>query len=303
MTIAQVLYFLEVARMGNISRASETLFVSQPALSLQIKRLEEEMGCELFRREPQGVSLTDAGKVFFREAREMAGSWNRFQEGVKLLGDVICDHVRIGIGARALSNGIFEAVVSFFERNPETEVTFITDIGDNVLEALEQKRINLALDEMPPEAMISHPERFYSVELLRERQCILLSKDDPRANCAELPFESLQGSSFISGPEHSLDAELMRMMCEKHGVRMSRVRRADSVEAMMVLIRNGKGVALGPKSFARRYGVAAVPMLPETDAPLSLICMKQNSRNPLVVQTESYLKEFIRMSMDRSYPA
>lgn len=300
MTILQVQYFLEIARMGNISRAAEALFVSQPALSLQIKRLEEEIGCELFQREPQGVSLTDAGKVFFREARELAASWNRFQEGVKLLGDVICDHVRIGIGARALSNGLFEAVVSFFERNPETEVTFITDIGDNVLEALAQNRINLALDEMPPEAMISRPERFFSVELLRERQCILLSRDDPRAGCSELPFESLQGSSFISGPEHSLDAELMRMTCEKHGVRMSRVRRADSVEAMMVLIRSGKGVALGPRSFARRYGVAAVPMLPETDAPLSLICMKQNSRNPLVVQTEAYLKEFIQTKWNAS---
>jgi len=298
MTIAQVLYFLEVARMGNISRASESLFVSQPALSLQIKRLEEEMGCELFRREPQGVSLTDAGNVFFREAREVAGSWERFQEGIKLLGDVICDHVRIGIGARALSNGLFEAVVSFFERNPETDVTFITDIGDNVLDALEQKRIDLALDEMPPETMISHPERFHSVELLRERQCILLSREDPRALLEELPFASLQGSAIISGPEHSLDAELMRMMCEKHGVRMTKVRRADSVEAMMVLIRSGKGVALGPKSFARRYGVAAVPMLPETDAPLSLICMKQNSRNPLVVQSEGYLKEYIREHLE-----
>lgn len=298
MTIAQVLYFLEVARMGNISRASESLFVSQPALSLQIKRLEEEMGCELFRREPQGVSLTDAGNVFFREAREVAGSWERFQEGIKLLGDVICDHVRIGIGARALSNGLFEAVVSFFERNPETDVTFITDIGDNVLDALEQKRIDLALDEIPPETMISHPERFHSVELLRERQCILLSREDSRASLEELPFASLQGSAIISGPEHSLDAELMRMMCEKHGVRMTKVRRADSVEAMMVLIRSGKGVALGPKSFARRYGVAAVPMLPETDAPLSLICMKQNSRNPLVVQTEAYLKEYIREHLE-----
>lgn len=294
MTIIQVLYFLEVARMGNISRASEALFVSQPALSLQIKRLEEELGCELFLREPQGVSLTDAGRVFFREAKEMAESWNRFQEGVKLLGDVICDHVRIGIGARALSNGMFEAVVSFFERNPETEVTFITDIGDNVLEALKQHRINLALDEMPPESMISHPERFYSVELLRERQCILLSREDPQAAYPELPFEALRGSAFISGPEHSLDAELMRMTCEKYGVRMSKVRRADSVEAMMVLIRSGKGVALGPSSFARRYGVAAVPMLPKTDAPLSLICLQQNSKNPLVVQVEAYLKEYIR---------
>lgn len=293
MTIVQVLYFLEVAKLGNISRAAESLFVSQPALSLQIKRLEEELGCALLHRQPQGVTLTDAGRVFFHEAREMAGQWARFQEGVKLLGDVICDRVRIGIGARALSNGIFEAAVAFFERNPETEVTFITDIGGNVLEALEENRINLAIDEMPPQSMISHPDRFYCVELLRERQCILLSRDDPRAQLPELPFAALQGSAFISGPEQSLDAELMRITCEKHGVRMSKVRRADSVEAMMVLIRSGRGVALGPSSFARRYGVAAVPMLPHTDAPLHLICLRQNCKNPLVLQTEAYLQDFI----------
>lgn len=293
MTVVQVLYFLEVAKLGNISRAAQSLFVSQPALSLQIKRLEEELGCELFQREPQGVSLTDAGRVFFREASEMAASWRRFQEGVKLLGDVICDRVRIGIGARALSNGIFEAAVSYFERHPETEVTFITDIGGNVLDALEENRINLALDEMPPEAMIQHPDHFFSVELLRERQCILLSAEDSLAQNRELFFGQLQGSAFISGPEGSLDAELMRQMCEKHGVQMAKVRRADSVEAMMVLIRSGKGVALGPSSFARRYGVAAVPMLPRTDAPLSLICLQQNSKNPLVVQMEAYLKDFI----------
>ena len=294
MTIAQVLYFLEVAHLGNISRAAEQLYVSQPALSLQIKRLEEELGCALLHREPQGVVLTDAGRVFFREAREMADQWDRFQEGVKMLGDVICDRVRIGIGARALSNGIFEATVAFFERNPETEVTFITDIGGNVLEALEENRINLALDEMPPRTMIAHPERFFSVELLRERQCILLSRDDPRAQLSSLPFSQLQGSAFISGPEQSLDAELMRMTCEKCGVRMNKVFRADSVEAMMVLIRSGKGVALGPSSFARRYGVAAVPMLPATDAPLHLICLQQNCKNPLMVQAEAYLREYIR---------
>lgn len=294
MTIQQVQYFLAAARLGNISRAAEALFVSQPALSLQIKHLEEELGCELFQREPQGVSLTDAGQVFFREAGKMEESWLRFQEGVKLLGDAFCDHVRIGIGARALSNGLYEAVISFFERSPEAEVTFVTDLGGNVLEALEQNRINLALDEMPPASMVAHPEHFSSMELLRERQCILLSGNDPRASLPELAFSSLQGSPYIAGPERSLDAELMRRTCDVCGVRMGKVHRADSVEAMMVLIRSGKGVALGPKSFARRYGVAAVPMLPETDAPLSLISLRQNSRNPLVVEIGNYLTEYIR---------
>ena len=294
MTVTQVLYFIEVTKRGNISKAAESLFVSQPALSLQIKRLEEELGCRLFQRGPQGMTLTEAGQSFYREAAELAESWKKFQDGIRVLRGTVGGRLRIGVGARAVSNGIFEALVAFFERDPETEISFITDIGYNVLEALEEERISLALDEMPPVSMIAHPERFFSVELLRERQCILLSRDDPRAECPELTFASLQGSAFISGPEDSLDAVLMRRMCEVHGVRMGQIRRADSVEAMMVLIRSGKGIALGPSSFARRYGVAAIPMVPVTDAPLSLICLKKNSRNPLVVQAEAYLKEFIR---------
>ena len=294
MTITQVQYFIAVAEKGNLSRAAAALFVSQPALSLQIKRLEEELLCKLFHREAQGMVMTDAGKLFYKEAKEMAGSWARFQEKISVLGNSMGGHLRIGIGARALSNGLFEAIVPFFERDPEVEVNFITDIGHNVLEALEQKRIILALDEMPPDYMIANPEKFFSVELLQERQCILTSIDDPGAKNKEMEFASLQGRTFISGPEGSLDAEFMRRMCENHGVRLSRLRRADSVEAMMVLVRSGKGIALGPASFGRRYGVAAIPMIPQTDAPLSFICLKQNCKNPLVVQTEAYLREFIR---------
>ena len=201
MTVTQVLYFIEVTKRGNISKAAESLFVSQPALSLQIKRLEEELGCRLFQRGPQGMTLTEAGQSFYREAAELAESWKKFQDGIRVLRGTVGGRLRIGVGARAVSNGIFEALVPFFERDPETEISFITDIGYNVLEALEEERISLALDEMPPVSMIAHPERFFSVELLRERQCILLSRDDPRAECPELTFASLQGSAFISGPE------------------------------------------------------------------------------------------------------
>ena len=293
MTITQVLYFIEVARQGNMSRAAEALFVSQPALSLQIKRLEEELGCELFLREPQGVSLTEQGNIFFASAADVAESWGRFENTTRLLKNEIRRHVRIGIGARAMSHGIFEAVVSFFEKHPEAEVTFITDIGGNALEALRQNRIHLALDELPPPHMNPSPELFSTVTLLRERQCLLLSRDDPRASLPELDFASLQGGAFVAGPKHSMDAEVLRLTCEECGVKRGKLYRADGVEAMMVLIRSGKGVSLGPASFARRYGVAAVPMLPETDAPLNLICLKQNSSKVLVAQMTAYLKYYI----------
>ena len=72
MTITQVLYALETARCQNVSKAAERMFVSQPALSAQLGKLEEELGCKLFRRGHQGVSLTAAG-VSFCQTAEAAG--------------------------------------------------------------------------------------------------------------------------------------------------------------------------------------------------------------------------------------
>lgn len=293
MTILQVLYMVEVARCGSMSKAAEALQVSQPALSLQVKRLEEETGCRLFYRTPQGVSLTAAGAAFFEDALPVVERWNRLQEKAHQLSGSTSGHIRIGIGARAMSNGLFEATMAFFEQHPETDVSFLTDLSDNPLEALRQKKIDLAIDRMPPESMVDSPEEFWAVELLRERQCILLSPRDPRAGEKELPFVSLNGQMVISGPKGSLDDSIMEQHCQNMGVRPSRVYRADNIDAVMALIRSGKGVALGPTSFAQRYGVAAVPMLPETAAILHLICLRQNRKNPLVTQMEEFLKAFV----------
>lgn len=292
MTILQVLYMVEVARRGSMSKAAEVLGVSQPALSLQIKRLEEELDCKLFHREAQGVSLTVAGAAFYEEALPAVESWERLQEKAGQLKEEP-GQVRIGVGARAISNGLFEAVSAFFERHPETEVTFITDLGEDTLEALAGQKIDLALDRMPPRELIRRPELFSSVELLRERQCILLSTRDPRASLSELPFGALGGGAFISGPRDSLDDLIMNQNCRRFGVRFSRIYRADNIDAVMSLIRDGRGAALGPSSFAQRYGVAAVPMLPESDAVLHLICLKQNRNNPLFVRMEEYLKDYV----------
>ena len=74
MTITQVLYALETARCQNVSKAAERMFVSQPALSAQLGKLEEELGCKLFRRGHQGVSLTAAGVSFCQTAEAVEAS-------------------------------------------------------------------------------------------------------------------------------------------------------------------------------------------------------------------------------------
>ena len=65
------------------------------------------------------------------------------------------------------------------------------------------------------------------------------------------------------------------------------------VDAVMALVRAGKGAYIGPESFAARYDVRAICMLPETEIALNLICLRQNRDNPLVLQLKEYLKDRI----------
>ncbi|MCF0137704.1 MAG: LysR family transcriptional regulator [Oscillospiraceae bacterium] len=291
MTITQVMYLLEIARCGSISKAAERLYISQPALSAQMRKLEAELGCELLRREHQGISLTAAGKHFCKTAEPVGEAWRILEEESKHLSSAVCAQVRVGVGPRAISNGLLNVLLSFFDSHPDTNLTLITDIGENTLRALEEHRMDLAIDRLPPDNLFPHRERFYISPLMKERQCVLMSHSDPRAGRRELLYRELHKSPFVSGTVGSLDDVIMKDLCRKYSIMPGRVYRADNFEAVMSLIQHGKGVAFGPESFAKHFNVAAVPVNPKTDIYLNLICLRENRNNALVIELNSLLKQ------------
>ena len=148
MTIAQVLYVLEIADCRSISAAAERQFISQSALSQQIQRLEGELGYPLFVRTPRGLTLTAAGETFCREARPVAEQWQRLCSAVKPDGRR-GRRLRIGMGARVYSNRRFQDIARYFDSHPEIDVTFVTEAGLDVLAGLRDRSIDLALDRLP----------------------------------------------------------------------------------------------------------------------------------------------------------
>src|SRR3954454_13412771 len=90
-------YFTAVAEEGNVGHAAARLFISQPALSQQIRALEEQVGVPLFTRHARGVVLTEAGEVLLAEAREVLARADRLQGTVEELARGETDSVRIGI--------------------------------------------------------------------------------------------------------------------------------------------------------------------------------------------------------------
>ena len=286
MTIAQVLYVLEIADCRSISAAAERQFISQSALSQQIQRLEGELGYPLFVRTPRGLTLTAAGETFCREARPVAEQWQRLCSAVKPDGRR-GRRLRIGMGARVYSNRLFQDIARYFDSHPEIDVTFVTEAGLDVLAGLRDGSIDLALDRLP--AGEEGDPSLFVCDLVRERQCVLMSPDDPRAALPWLSFGDLQGCNMISGLENSAEDRMLRRTCQKYGISLSRVYRSDGIDTNMRLVRDGMGVVLGPESFASYYGVSAVPLHPETFVSLKFICLQSGMKKKDVQRFRSYL--------------
>ena len=261
MTINQVQYVLTIATCGSFSEAAAHLFTSQPALSQQIKKLESELGYDLFVRTQKGICLSKAGIAFCQNAQALISEWDDFQKKVYSQTFLQCGCIHIKMGSRVYTNGLFEDIISFFDNHTKMEPSFSAEAGQDFVTGLRSGTIDIALDWIPSEDIFFGQNDIVVYDLLWEPQCVLMSPSDPRKDLPSISFSDLEGSTMITGLENSIEDQSLKSMCKRTGVSFNRIYRSDSVDIIMQLVKNGKGIICGPRSFAEYYGVAAVPPL------------------------------------------
>jgi DNA-binding transcriptional LysR family regulator len=145
MDLRQIRYFIAVADACNFSRAAERLHVSQPPLSIQIKRLEDEIGVRLLNRSPRGVELTPAGALFYEDAKaalaRLDGAKKRARQAE--LGEV--GTLSIGFVSIVDYGVLPPALKDFRTRYPRIEVELHEATTDQQVQALRNGRFDLAL--------------------------------------------------------------------------------------------------------------------------------------------------------------
>ncbi len=294
MTIQQVLYVLEVAALKSVSQAAQRLYISQSALSQQLRRLEEELEYPLFTRSAHGLQLTPEGKRFCEEAAPLAEQWRELCKAVKKERGAEKIRLRIGIGSRVYSNYLFNHIIKYFEANSMLEVTMVTEAGRDVLESMRKGELDLALDRLPADEEQTEDSQIYACPLIRERQCVLVGGGDPLAIRESVSFRDLQGCTIISGLEDSAEDRSMKNVFRKYHISVKRIFRSDGIDTNMRLVRDGMAVALGPQSFADYFQVTAVPLEPETWDSLQFICPKASLKHPQTRRFRDYLLEICR---------
>jgi DNA-binding transcriptional LysR family regulator len=192
MELRQFRYFVAVAEERSISRAAERLWIAQPGLSTQVRRLENELGIQLFHRHSRGVDLTPGGELFLERARAalMAAEEAR-ATGANLAAGVI-GTVRLGIGTEAPARLTAPLLAAFSHDRPDVEVTVSESYSGTLLRDLRDGRLDAVL---APSAFASGDLR--SLGLDSEPWVVLAAVGHPLGRSGPILAEELDGQRIV----------------------------------------------------------------------------------------------------------
>lgn len=143
MELRQLRYFVAVAETGNISRAAQKMFLTQPALSRQIKALEDEIGQCLLERQAHSIRLTPAGEALLREGRELLQRADEMLDRVRAAGQSV--RLRVGYAPSLASGFLSGAVANFSQKHPKARVELFDLSTKEMLAGLENETLDVAI--------------------------------------------------------------------------------------------------------------------------------------------------------------
>ena len=147
--LSQYRIFYEVAKSGNISRAARELYISQPAISKAIGKLEDSLGTVLFSRNSRGVQLTEEGAVLFEHIRKAFEELSLGEQELKRFREFHMGHISIGVSNTLCRFIMLDYLKGFIERYPHVKITIESQSSTHTLTMLEQQRIDIGLVAEP----------------------------------------------------------------------------------------------------------------------------------------------------------
>lgn len=181
MTSTQYLNFVTVAECRSITRAAKELMIAQPALTSQIKRIEEIVGTSLFVRHSRFVELTEAGKIFYQSAKNILQMEENYTMGIRNLLTV-GGTLKLGITPFLPDPGFQKGMMEYYQAFPNIAVDLYEENTENLLSKLESGIIELAVvvsfQQLPPVFEVLHESDSYLYACHCPENHILDTKDN-----------------------------------------------------------------------------------------------------------------------------
>lgn len=239
MELLQLQYFQAVAKHENITKAAEELHISQPALSITIKRLETELNIPLFNREGKKIKINSFGKQFLKHINSIMNEIeNAKSELLELYGEKN-NHISISSTASLLLQGVLK---DFLTINPNITINQRIDSQESIVEKLKNRTIDFAITS----SSIKDAE-LKSIELLEEEIVVVMPKSHKFANKGFINLKELKDENFIELTENYSFKNISEKLFEEAGFVPNIIFQVDST-IMPEILQTGRAISLIPLS-------------------------------------------------------
>jgi DNA-binding transcriptional LysR family regulator len=252
-------YFVAVAEELHFRRAAERLYVAQPAVSEQIRKLEAELGVRLFDRNHRSVSLTHAGAVLLVEARRVLRQAEIAQLAARNAHDSADSRLRIGYVPDALPACVPRALQQLASVAPRVDVSLETGATHQLIQSVRDQRLDAVVVGLPA------PVKDLRVTSLGDETLVAaLPAASPKAFEPELTLERLNPERLVMLPRDANPAlyDGVVAVCRDAGLSPLLVEASEPrVEAVLLAVAAGGGTALLPASVTQRYATPGVRLV------------------------------------------
>jgi DNA-binding transcriptional LysR family regulator len=284
-----------VARHGSFTKAGEELYLAQSAISQQIRRLEKELGLEVFRRTSRSVELTPEGRVILGYAQRVLAEVDGLHSELEELTGLLRGELRIGGVYPTGPYDLFSMLADFRAAHPEVAIHMVEDTQDDVLAALRSDELDCAFTALDPDNLGNE----FAATLLWEEE-LIVALPPGHALCAnpQVTFEQLAEEDLIAFRENSaLRRRLERTMADR-SLEPRNAFICTEMAAVRALASKGLGVAIIPRSVAEEPGppVEIRPIGPERLTwPVALIWRAARRQTPAG-------KAFLQVAIEHAEP-
>ncbi|MEQ5042353.1 LysR family transcriptional regulator [Providencia manganoxydans] len=277
MDVRSLRYFVEVVQSNGFSRAADSLFVTQPAISRSIKKLEQELGYKLLIREVDGVSLTDEGEILLIHAKQILEQFNQMNKALKEKSGPLEGVLHVGLPPVIASTYFADIILAFSQRYPLVELKIIELGTRKMMDAMLNGDVETAAVMLPLD-----DERFDLHVFSTDRLMLLVNEQHPLAQRHLVKFIELLNEPFIFFSDDFRINELVTSACGLYGKKPIIAGRSSHLDLVTAMVRAGVGITLLPGSMwnkTRTDGVAIIPVIePVLSYELALATLKNSSQ-------------------------
>jgi DNA-binding transcriptional LysR family regulator len=262
MDLRQLLYFTTLAETLNFRRAAERLNISQPPLTVAIRKLEEELGAPLFTRNPRGVALTAAGDAALGSARAALSQADQVRQAVRegFMGER--GRLTVGFVSSAIYAALPRLIPLYRRRFPQVELVLEESTSIEIARRIRLRQMDVGLVRLP----LLDSAQVDTAVIETDELMAAVPEAHPLASRRSLPLRLLAAEPFVTFPTTSVLHAHILMACHEAGFTPHIAQAAAQVHTILSLVRSGLGVALVP-SRAGRYAPEGVKLQRLTQPP------------------------------------